>query len=77
MSLEKWDFVKVASFNGEEFNEEMSQFVGATGIIVAVDEDWEYPYDVVFFNMNLQKKAMDSGGLLWRDEDLEKLEIEV
>ena len=72
LNLEKWDFIKIVGSN-----DETKEFIGAKGIIVGVDEEWEYPYDVVFFDMNLQKKSMDSGGLLWRDEDLEKLEIEV
>lgn len=75
MNLEKWDFVKVVDFNREELKEEeMNQFVGAKGIIINTFSGSGYKNDVVFFDMNLQKKAMDNGGILWRDEDLERLE---
>lgn len=78
MKLEKWDFVKVVDFNREELDEEeMNQFLGAKGIIINTFSGSGYKHDVVFFDMNLQKKAMDNGGILWRDGDLEKLEIEV
>lgn len=78
MKLEKLDFVKVTDLNrGESETEEIKDFIGATGIIVGVDGEWEYPYDVVFFDMELQKKAMDDGGILWRDKDLDKIEIEI
>ncbi|MSU01803.1 hypothetical protein [Tissierella pigra] len=74
-NLKKWDFIKVIDFNRKELKEEeMSQFMEADGIIVNTFSDSGYRHDVVFFNMNLQKKAMDNGGILWRDEDLEKLE---
>ena len=78
MNLEKWDFIKIIDFNREELNEnEMKDFIGAPGIIVNTFGDSGHRHDVVFFDMDLQKKAMDNGGILWRDEDLEKLEIEV
>ncbi|MDR7856019.1 hypothetical protein [Tissierella sp.] len=63
------DFVRVVGSN-----DETKEFIGAEGIIVNTFGDSGHRHDVVFFNMSLQKKAMDGGGLLWRDEDLEKLE---
>lgn len=77
-NLEKLDFIKVVDFNRSELKEdEMKIFIGAQGIIINTFGDSGYRHDVVLFDMNLQKKAMDNGGILWRDEDLEKLEIEV
>lgn len=76
--FKKWDFIKVIDFNRKELKEdEMNQFVGANGIIVNTFGDSGYRHDVVFFNMNLQREAMDDGGILWRDEDLERLEIQI
>ncbi|OZV12283.1 hypothetical protein CIW83_09290 [Tissierella sp. P1] len=76
-NLEKWDFIKILDFNREELDEEeMKDFIGTDGIIIGIFGDSGYRYDVILFNMGLQKKAMDNGGILWRDEDLEKLEIE-
>ena len=78
MKLEKLDFVKVVNYNKEEIQEEfMEKFIGAKGIIIGINEKWDYPCDVVFFDMDLQKQSMDSGGILWRVEDLEKLKIQV
>lgn len=75
MKLEKLDFVKVVDFNREEIEEGfMEKFIGAKGIIIGINDKWDYPYDVVLFDMNLQKQSMDYSGILWRDEDLERLE---
>lgn len=77
-NLEKLDFIKVVDFNRSELKEEETKdFIGAPGIIINTFGESGHRHDVVFFDMDLQKKAMDNGGILWRDEDLEKLDIEV
>lgn len=75
MKLEKWDLVKVIGYNEKEIEKEyIEKFIGAKGIIVAIDSEYDYQCDVVFFDMDLQKQSMDNGGVLWRYGDLEKLE---
>ena len=76
MGFKKWDFVQVVGFNEKELKgSEMEKFIGAKGIIVEDKGGTGYQYDVVFFDMELQKYAMDDGWILWRSEDLEILEV--
>jgi len=64
------DFVKTVDFNYDELESDTEELIGKEGIIVEVDRGYKYPYTVVFFDKEAQRKSMDWGWMLWREEDL-------
>ena len=63
---EKYDFVKIV-----DADDEFRSFVGQEGMVIEVDENYEYPYEVVFFNKEYQKICIEHGGILWRETDID------
>ena len=59
------DVVKVLSVARK--NDEI--LVGERGIIIEIDMDYEFPYNIQFLNRNIQKINSSLGELLWKREN--------
>ena len=71
--LEIGDYVKLIDFDKENLEKDNEIFIGEKGVITKKDRRDIYPYNVKFFNKEIQQKNMDWGCLYWREEDLVKI----
>lgn len=65
--MKKYDFVKVVDPD-EKY---MEDFIGAEGMVIGIDEGWEYPIEVCLFDKELQSRIVDDGNLLFKEKELE------
>lgn len=65
--MEKYDLVTIVKVPQKD----LERLIGEEGIIIEVDERYEYPYEVIFFSKNAQKFSLEEGTLLWNDYHLE------
>ncbi len=65
--MNKYDLVKIVNV----YSDDLKHLIGEEGIIINVDEKWEFPYEVIFFSKNAQKFSLKEGTLLWKDYNLE------
>lgn len=73
--LNKGDFVRVVDYDSMELKEELADaLVGEEGIIISVDKDHCFPYEVVFFNKEKQRIARNNAIDFWREEELELID---
>ena len=68
MKHNKYDFVKIV-----EVEDRYKEFLGQEGMIIEADKGYELPFEVYFFDRNVQQKSIDEGTLLWRGRELKKV----
>lgn len=67
--FEKYDLVRVAKTHDKE----SMAFQGAIGIVIDIDENHEYPYELIFVGKKLNEESEKSGNMLWKDYQLEAI----
>lgn len=68
--MKKYDFVRVV----EVEEDPMKEFIGSEGMVIGIDDSWEYPVEVCLFNKELQRKIIDEGILYFKKNELEVIE---
>lgn len=64
MEFELYDVVQVV-------DAEHKRFIGEKGIILDIDENYEYPYEVLFFEREVRTLAKKLRIDFWRGNELE------
>lgn len=67
------DFVRIVDYDDKYMNNNIEAFVGEEGVVIEKENNNSYPYNVIFFNKEMQKKSINLGWRLWREGDLEKI----
>lgn len=74
--MKKYDFVKVIDFYRDdedaEYTEVGKRLIGEYAMVINRDKRCEgHPLEICFFDMELQKLAMDNGFDYWDETELE------
>lgn len=69
--FKKGDFVKVSDADGKNLRSDSKLFRGKEGVISAINKKYPYPYEIAFFNKDVQEENNRWGWLSWKDDELE------
>lgn len=69
--FKKGDFVKILNTEDENFCFESKVFRGEEGVVSNVNKSLKYPYEIAFFDKEIQKENNNWGWLGWKEEELE------
>ena len=71
--FDKYDFVKIVDYPDRECRD-LESLIGKEAMIIDVDERYNYPYELCFFDREAQELSMWHGNLLFNDNHLEPVE---
>ncbi len=71
--FDKYDFVKIVDYPDRECRD-LESLIGKEAMIIDVDERYDYPYELCFFDREAQELSMWHGNLLFNDNHLEPVE---
>lgn len=67
--IKKGDLMQVIGIDEEEHCAEGRKYLNKIGIVVDIDEDWEYPYTLLFIDKDIEN--LSGSSFLWKREHLD------
>lgn len=71
--FKKGDFVRVSDSGDKNLGYDSREFRGKEGVICNVNKDFDYPYEIAFFDKDIQQKNNDWGWPGWKENELEPI----